>query len=118
MILMISDRDKAMAAMRREGAKYSAIARRFGVTQVSARDACMRAEKAARRSGDPLFASLSAAAQRVGGTGQSVARTYNALRIHGIESVEKLRSCSKYELLRVRNIGEAALAIIEEALRR
>ena len=103
--------------MRRDGMGYSEIAEAMGVSRQLAYDMCKRAACRELREADPLYAALIGAAERTGHSARTATMAYNALRLRGLRTLEKLSGRTEWELRRVRNVGEAGIEIIKEAVR-
>lgn len=110
-----TERNAAIAAMRRGGATYREIAERFGISADRARQVVSLAERRERRLADPMFRALLDAAERTGCPESTAARAHFALRFHGVHRLADLRGASDSELLGISGFGRKSLALARAA---
>lgn len=109
-----SKRNELIVAMRRRGATYGEIGRRFGLTAMRAYQICEKAGQQEKLDKDNVYALLSKAETILGSQCGSgiVRRAYNVMRRSGVDDADALSKVKLKDVAMMRNAGVKTVALV------
>ena len=109
-----SERNEMIVAMRRKGATYGDIGRRFGITAMRAHQICEKAGQQEKLDRNDVFALLSKAETILGNQCGSgiVRRAYNVMRRKGVDDADALAKVKLKDVAMMRNAGVKTVALV------
>ena len=112
-----TERNARIVDMRRHGATYYDIGRKFGISSVRAHQICDKEMERAQLDRNDVFALLSRAEVILGNQCGSgiVRRAYNVMRRKGIDNADKLLKVKLEDVARMRNAGVKTVALVAVA---
>ena len=109
-----TERNARIVDMRRHGATYYDIGRKFGITSVRAHQICDKEMERAQLDRNDMFALLSRAEVILGNQCGSciVRRAYNTLRREHVDDADALLALELRDVAKMRNAGVKTVALV------